>query len=112
MTLTRIALVAGIAVLTAFAVVVLLVGPTGLGAVVVALLAIAGLIAAGNLLYGSRSHYARAQARMRGTQAEYDRAVAEEQGEANAQAQARAPASEWPGQEPPTDLAGGPGPLP
>ena len=120
MTLTRIAVVAGIALLLAFAVLVMVAGPAGLGAVIIAVLAVAGLVAGGNLLYGRRSHYARVQARMRGTLEEYDRAVAEElaqnqtQAEARTETQteARARASEWPGQEPPTDLAGGPGPLP
>jgi hypothetical protein len=65
MTLTRIAVAAGIALLTAFVVIVVLAGPPGLGAAVGAALAIAGLIAAGNLLYGRNSHYAAAQARMR-----------------------------------------------
>jgi C4-dicarboxylate-specific signal transduction histidine kinase len=124
MTLTRIAVVAGIALLVAFAVLVMVAGPAGLGAVIIAVLAIAGLVAGGNLLYGRRSHYARVQARMRGTLEEYDRAVAEElaqtqtqnqtqtEARTESQAEARARASEWPGQEPPTDLAGGPGPLP
>jgi len=65
MTLTRIAVAAGIALLTAFVVVVVLAGPPGLGAFVGAAFAIVVLIAAGNLLYGRNSHYAAAQARMR-----------------------------------------------
>ena len=103
MTLTRIAVAAGIAVLTGFAVLVVVVGPAGLGVVIVAVLAIAGLIAAGNLLYGRNSHYAAAQARLRGPE--------ESGGGAITESQARARASEWPSQEPPPDPAGGPDPL-
>jgi|GEM_PF-2522769 len=103
MTLTRIAVAAGIAVLTAFVVLVVVVGPAGLGVVIVAVLAIAGLIAAGNLLYGRNSHYAAAQARLRGPEEPGD--------EATTEAQARARASEWPIQEPPPDPAGGPAPI-
>jgi hypothetical protein len=65
MSVTRIAITAGIALLTAFVVVVILAGPPGLGAAVGAAFAIVVLIAAGNLLYGRNSHYAAAQARMR-----------------------------------------------
>ena len=108
MTLTRIAVAAGIAVLTGFAVLVVEVGPAGLGAVIVAVLAIAGLIGAGNLLYGRNSHYAAAQARLRGV----DAGAAEDPHDGGiSEAQARARASEWPGQEPPSDPAGGRGPL-
>jgi hypothetical protein len=65
MTVTRIAVAAGIALLTAFVVIVILAGPPGLGAAVGAAFAIVVLVAAGNLLYGRNSHYAAAQARMR-----------------------------------------------
>jgi threonine/homoserine/homoserine lactone efflux protein len=65
MTATRIAVAAGIALLTAFVVVVILAGPPGLGAAVGAAFAIVVLVAAGNLLYGRNSHYAAAQARLR-----------------------------------------------
>ena len=59
---TRIALVAGIAVLAVF--------------VVISAFALhAGLIACGNLLYGRRSRYARAQARTRPAQEAHDRAA-------------------------------------
>ena len=121
MTLTRIAVAAGIALLTFFVVIVVLAGPAGLSAAIVAALAIAGLVAAGNLLYGRKSHYAAVQARLRGTSPEAPgRTLDDPQGaapddaraDAQAQAQARARASEWPGHEPPTDRAGGPGPLP
>ena len=70
---TRIALVAGIAVLAVF--VVITAFATHAGLVLVALAAIAGLIACGNLLYGRRSHYARAQARTRPAQEAHDRAA-------------------------------------
>ena len=111
MTLTRIAVAAGIAVLTAFVVVVVLVGPAGLGAVIVGVLAIAGLVAAGNLLYGRNSHYAAAQARLRGEDASEAAEAEEPHDRAITEAQARARASEWPGRETPTDQAGGPEPL-
>lgn len=65
MSVTRIAVAAGIALLTAFVVIVILAGPAGLGAAVGAAFAIVVLIAAGNLLYGRNSHYAAVQARMR-----------------------------------------------
>jgi hypothetical protein len=65
MTVTRIAVAGGIALLTAFVVIVILAGPPGLGAAVGATFAIVALIAAGNLLYGRNSHYAAAHARMR-----------------------------------------------
>ena len=65
MTFARIAVAAGIALLTAFVVIVILAGPPGLGAAVGAAVAIVVLIAAGNLLYGRNSHYAAAQARLR-----------------------------------------------
>ena len=70
---TRIAVVAGIAVLAVF--VVITAFATHAGLVLVALAAIAGLIACGNLLYGRRSHYARAQARTRPAQEAHDRAA-------------------------------------
>jgi hypothetical protein len=70
---SRIALVAGIAVLAVF--IVITAFATHAGLVLVALAAIAGLVACGNLLYGRRSHYARAQARRRPAQEAHDRAA-------------------------------------
>jgi hypothetical protein len=70
---TRIALVTGIAVLAVFVVITVFAAHAGL--VLVALAAIVGLIACGNLLYGRRSHYARAQARRRPAQEAHDRAA-------------------------------------
>jgi len=70
---TRIAVVAGIAVLAVF--VVITAFATHAGLVLVALAAIAGLIACGNLLYGRRSHYARAHARVRPAQQAHDAAA-------------------------------------
>ncbi len=75
MTLTRIAVATGIALLTAFAVIVVVAGKSGAGAAVVALVAIAALVAAGNLLYGRHSHGAAAQARIRPAQEAADRAA-------------------------------------
>jgi hypothetical protein len=87
MTFTRIATAVGIALLAAFAIVVLLAGHSGAGAAIVAVIAIAVLIGAGNLLYGRHSHGAAAMARVRDAQqaqnqaadraAEARRAVAE-----------------------------------
>jgi hypothetical protein len=71
---TRIALGAGIVLLTAF-VVVAAVAVHALAAVAVVLV-IAGLVACGNLLYGRHSHGAAAQARVRPAQDAQDRAAA------------------------------------
>ncbi len=60
---SRVALVAGIVFLAAFAVICAF--ALHLGLLVLALLALAGLIALGNLLYGRRSHYAAVQERSR-----------------------------------------------
>ena len=70
---TRIALVAGIAVLAVFVVITAFAAHAGL--VLVAFAAIVGLIACGNLLYGRSSHYARAHARVRPAQEAHDRAA-------------------------------------
>ncbi len=75
MTFGRAAVAAGIVVLTAFAVVILLAGHGGTGAALVALIAIAALVAGGNLLYGRHSHGAAAQARVRPAQQAADRAA-------------------------------------
>ena len=75
MTFSRIAVAAGIALLTVFAVVVILAGHSGAGAAIVALVAIAALVAAGNALYGRHSHGAAAMNRVRPAQEAHDRAA-------------------------------------
>ena len=75
MTLSRIAVAAGIALLTAFVLVVYLAGPYGLRTVILVVVTMAALIGAGNLLYGRRSHYAAAQARNQPAQDAHDRAA-------------------------------------
>ncbi len=65
MNLRRVAVATGIALLTAFAVIVVLAGKSGAGAAIVAMLAVVALVAAGNLLYGRHSHGAAAHARIR-----------------------------------------------
>jgi hypothetical protein len=71
----RIGVAVGIALLTLFVAVVVLAGKSGAGAAVVAFVAIAGLVAAGNLLYGRHSHGAAAQARIRPAQDAANRAA-------------------------------------
>ena len=92
MTFRRISLVAGIAVLTAFVIVVVAHGHDGGNALVIAL-ALIVLIGAGNLLYGRSSHGATAQARTGPAQEARNRAIDEarrrEAGEAQPEAQAR-----------------------
>ncbi len=75
MTFSRIAVAVGIALLTAFAIVVVVGGPYGLRTVVIVVVAIVALIGAGNLLYGRRSHYAAVQERNRPAQEAHDRAA-------------------------------------
>jgi hypothetical protein len=75
MTFSRIAVAAGIALLTVFAVVVILAGHSGAGAAVVALVVIAALVAGGNALYGRHSHGAAAMNRVRPAQEAHDRAA-------------------------------------
>jgi hypothetical protein len=87
MTWSRIAVAVGIAFLTLFAVVVIAEGHGGAGAAVVAFIAIAALVGAGNALYGRHSHGKKAMDRVRPAQqaqnlaadraAEARRAVAE-----------------------------------
>jgi hypothetical protein len=87
MTWSRIAVAAGIAVLTLFVVVVIAEGQAGAGPAVVAFIAIAALVGAGNALYGRHSHGKKAMDRVRAAQhaqnlaadraAEARRAVAE-----------------------------------
>jgi len=73
MTGTRLALIAGIVILTLFFIVTAFAAHAGL--VVVALAAVAVLIGAGNLLYGRHSHGAAAQARIRPAQEAHNRAA-------------------------------------
>lgn len=75
MTFTRIAVAAGIALLTLFVIVVYVGGPYGIRTGILVLVTMAALIGAGNLLYGRRSHYAAAQARTRPAQEAHDRAA-------------------------------------
>ena len=72
-TATRIAVVAGIVLLAAFVVVTVFAAHAGL--VLVALVAVAALIGAGNLLYGRHSHGAAAVDRVRPAQEAHDRAA-------------------------------------
>ncbi len=75
MTLSRIAVAAGIALLTLFVILVYVAGPYGLRTVIIVVVTMAALIGAGNLLYGRRSHYAAAQDRIRPAQEAHDRAA-------------------------------------
>jgi len=75
MTWTRIAVAAGIALLTVFAAVVILAGQAGAGAAVVAFIAIAALVGAGNALYGRHSHGKKAVDRVRPAQEVQNRAA-------------------------------------
>ena len=103
MTFRRISLIAGIAVLTAFVVVVVARGHDGGNALVIAL-ALIVLIGAGNLLYGRGSHGAAAQARTGPAQEARNRAIdearrreadeAQAEGQAQARAQATAPSED------------------
>jgi hypothetical protein len=68
MTFSRIAIAAGIALLAAFVVVVVAEGHAGAGAAVVAFVAIAALVGAGNALYGRHSHGKKAMDRVRPAQ--------------------------------------------
>jgi hypothetical protein len=74
MTASRVALVVGILFLAVF--VVITAFALHLGLLVLVVVALAGLIACGNLLYGRRSHYAAVQARSRPAQEAHDRAAA------------------------------------
>jgi glucose dehydrogenase len=73
---TRIALAAGILLLTLFVATVLLAGPFGSPTALIVALSIAVLIAAGSLLYGRDSHGAKAVERKRPAQEALDRAAA------------------------------------
>ncbi|MGO8824989.1 MAG: hypothetical protein ACLQU9_07080 [Acidimicrobiales bacterium] len=70
---TRIAVAAGIVFLTAVVIVVVLAAHAGL--VLVAFVAVAALVAGGNLLYGRHSHGAAAVERVRAAQEAHDRAA-------------------------------------
>jgi hypothetical protein len=72
---TRIAIAIAILLVTAFAVVVIAEGQAGAGAAVVAFLAIAALVAAGNALYGRHSHGKKAVDRVRPAQEAQNRAA-------------------------------------
>ena len=78
MTFTRFALGAGVVLLVAFMLAVA-VGIHGALSPVIAVLALAGLIACGNLLYGKNSHGATAKARVRPAQEAQNRAIDETQ---------------------------------
>jgi len=73
MTATRVALIAGIVFLAAFAIVVAFAHHAGPVVLVVGMLAV--LVGCGNLLYGRHSHGAAAQARVRPAQEAHDRAA-------------------------------------
>ncbi len=91
MTWSRIAVAAGIALLTIFAVLVIAEGHAGGGAAVVAFIAIAALVGAGNALYGRHSHGKKAMDRVRPAQQAQNRAAdrAAEARRATAEAQRR-----------------------
>jgi hypothetical protein len=72
---TRIAIAAGIALLTLFAIAVIAEGHAGAGAAVVAFIAIAALVGGGNALYGRHSHGKKAVDRVRHEQEAQNRAA-------------------------------------
>jgi hypothetical protein len=72
---SRIAIAVAIALLAVFAVVVIAEGQAGAGAAVVAFIAIAALVGAGNLLYGRHSHGKKALDRIRAAQEAQNRAA-------------------------------------
>jgi hypothetical protein len=78
MRLTRIALSAGVVLVVAFMLVVAI-GIHGAMTPVIAVLALFGLVACGNLLYGKNSHGAAAVARSRPAQEAQNRAIDEAQ---------------------------------
>jgi hypothetical protein len=73
MTATRVALVAGILFLAVF--VIIMAFALHAGIPVLAVIALFGLVACGNLLYGRRSHYARITERKRPAQQAHDHAA-------------------------------------
>ena len=72
---SRIAVAIGIALLAIFVMAVVTEGHAGAGAAVVAFIAIAVLVGAGNLLYGRHSHGKKAVDRVRPAQEAHDRAA-------------------------------------
>ena len=72
---SRIAIALAILFVTAFAVVVIAEGQGGAGAAVVAFIAIAALVGAGNALYGRHSHGKKAVDRVRPAQEAQNRAA-------------------------------------
>ena len=73
---SRIAIAIGIALLTIFVIAVITEGHAGAGAAVVAFIAIAALVGAGNALYGRHSHGKKAVDRVRPAQEAANRAAA------------------------------------
>jgi len=89
MRLTRFALGAGVVVVAAF-ILAVAIGAHSALTPVIAIVALVGLIACGNLLYGKHSHGAAATARMRPAQEAQNRAIDEAQRRAQQErAQAR-----------------------
>ena len=86
MRLTRFALGAGVVVVVAFMLLVAI-GMHGAFTPIIAILALGGLIACGNLLYGKHSHGAAATARVRPAQEAQNRAIDETQEHARQQRQ-------------------------
>jgi hypothetical protein len=88
---SRIAIAVGIALLAIFVIAVVTEGHAGAGAAVVAFIAIAALVGAGNLLYGRHSHGKKAVDRVRPAQEAQNRAadLAAEARRAVAEAQRR-----------------------
>jgi hypothetical protein len=88
---SRIVIALAILLLTAFAVVVIAEGQGGAGAAMVAFIALAVLVGAGNVLYGRHSHGKKAVDRVRPAQEAHDRAadVAAEARRAVAEAERR-----------------------
>jgi hypothetical protein len=77
MTVTRIAMAAGMLLLLAFVVIIALVADSAALTVVLAFVALAVLIGGGNAIYGRNSHYAKAHARTAPAQAARNRAIDE-----------------------------------
>jgi type III secretory pathway component EscV len=97
MTFTRFAVRAGVVLIVAFMLLVAIGIHRG-SSPIIALVALAGLIACGNLLYGRNSHGAAATARKRPAQEAQNRAIDE------AQRQARLAREEASRQRPPSRL--------
>jgi type VI protein secretion system component VasK len=86
MTFSRIALSVGVVVIAAFMIIVAI-GINGAISPIIALLALGGLIACGNLLYGKHSHGATATARKRPAQQAQNQAIDEAQRQAQLERQ-------------------------